>query len=204
MNSIWCQNSTFYDWGFNYTYRLNYTDPDAAANYHHLLLQCDIECWTTGTRWSTSFALLGVAFVLMTVQSVLLALGVWVFPSRFVGLMCQTCCQCYFFVALIVVTIFRFNPMGSLAALSTMGSSVKQITNDDGTKSWAVSDETTYEQDGQRLFNLWLLSLLFMLPQCLMNCYAAAPPTQDKLRKLGFNFNEEVNEDGQQVVRAVL
>mmetsp|Transcript_9524 Transcript_9524/g.11266 ORF Transcript_9524/g.11266 Transcript_9524/m.11266 type:complete len:94 (-) Transcript_9524:195-476(-) len=93
--------------------------------------------------------------------------------------------------------------MGSLAAISTHGSSIKK-ENIDGTDQWVVSDETTYEQDGTRLFNLWLVSILFLIPQCLLACYAAAPPTQDKLRKLGFNFNEEVNEDGQQVVRAVL
>jgi hypothetical protein len=168
-----------------------------------LLLQCDVECWTRGTRWSVSYILLGTAFFLFSVQSLLLALGVWVFPSRLVGLLCQTCCQIYFLGAFIAVTIFRFNPMGSLAAISTHGSSIKK-ENIDGTDQWVVSDETTYEQDGTRLFNLWLVSILFLIPQCLLACYAAAPPTQDKLRKLGFNFNEEVNEDGQQVVRAVL
>jgi len=201
VDPVWCKNSTIYDYGFYYG---EYTDDVAAANYKHLLLQCDVECWTRGSRWSIAFPILGFAFLLLTIQGLLLALGVFVFPSRLIGLLCQTCCKCYFYGALITVTIFRFNPMGSLASISTHGSSVKLQTLEGGTKQWLVSDETTYEQDGKLLFNLWLTAIIFAIPQCLLACYAAAPPTQDKLRKLGFNFNEELNEDGQQVVRAVL
>ena len=201
VDPIWCNNSTVYDYGFYYS---DHTDEIAADNYKHLLLQCDVECWTRGTRWSIGFALLGFAFMLLSVQGVFLTLGVFVFPTRLIGLLCQTLCKCYFYAALICVTIFRFNPMGSLAAISTSGSSVKEISLEDGTKQWVISDETTYEQDGKMLFNLWLTAVIFTIPQCLLACYAAAPPTQDKLRKIGIDFNNEQNEDGQQVVRAVL
>jgi len=37
-----------------------------------------------------------------------------------------------------------------------------------------------------------------------MGCFAAAPPTQDMLRKWGFEFDEEKNELGQPIVRASL
>ena len=130
----------------------------------------------------------------------MLALGVWVFPTRVIGLWCQCLCSCEFFAALITVTIFRFNPKGSLAALSQAGSNYGK----DADGNVIVTADITYADDGKMILNLWITCLVFLVAQCLLACYSAAPPTQDKLRKLGFNVNEEVNEEGQQVVRAVL
>ena len=89
--------------------------------------------------------------------------------------------------------------MGQLTALSQAGSSFTMV---DGVAT--VSMDTTYEDDGKRILNLWIVSLLFLVCQCLLACYAAAPPTQDQLRKWEFDYEDEVNEEGEQVVRAVL
>ena len=132
-----CSNSTVYDFGF---YEGPYSDETLAKHYKHLLEDCDLECWSTGTRWSVVYMLLQVANILFTIQGVLLGLGVWVFPSRFAGLMCQTCCNLYFFAVLLITTIYLFNPMGKLAALSEAGSSFTMV---DGVA--IQSTETTYE-----------------------------------------------------------
>lgn len=108
----------------------------------------------------------------MFVQAILLALGVFLFPTRFIGLMCQTFCSCYFIITLIICAVFRFNSMGQLASLSMAGSS---FTTVDGVAT--VSTDTTYEMDGKRILNLWIVSLIFAVAQCLLGCYAAAPPT---------------------------
>ena len=165
----YCTNSTLYDYGF---YPGPYSDEVAADNYKHLLLQCDKKCWSTGNKWTVGFALLGFGNMMMAIQALVLAIGVWFFPSRFIGLMCQTCCNLFFFAVLLVVTVFRFDPMGQLTALSQGGSSYTMV---DGVAT--LSTDTTYEMDGKRLLNLWICSLVFLVGQCLLACYAAAPPT---------------------------
>lgn len=66
------------------------------------------------------------------------------------------------------------------------------------------STATTYEEDGKLILNLWIVSMIFLVAQCMLSNYAAAPPTQDRVRKLGINFNEEVNDEGEAIVRAML
>jgi len=106
---MFCANSTVYDYGF---YPGPYSDVVAEKNYKHLLLRCDYECWSIGTRWSIVFAMLGFANLLIGVQGALLAIGVWVFPTRFIGLMCQTFLCLYFATAILSSAVFRFNDIG--------------------------------------------------------------------------------------------
>lgn len=44
------------------------------------------------------------------------------------------------------------------------------------------STDTTYADDGKLILNLWIISIIFLVAQCLLVSYAAAPPTYDKLR----------------------
>ena len=67
-----------------------------------------------------------------------------------------------------------------------------------------ISTDRTYADDGERLYKLWLTSLFFLVGQCILGCYASAPPTRDNLRKWGINLNDELNEEGQAIVRASL
>ena len=139
-------------------------------------MRCDpgryMDCWTEGNHWSIASPLLGFSMLLMSVQALMLALGVWVLPTRVIGLWCQTLCSCNFFGSLITVTIYRFNPKGSLAALSQAGASYKIEDN-----VAIMTDEVTYADDGKMILNLWITSLVFLVAQCLLACYAAAPPT---------------------------
>ena len=53
-----------------------------------------------------------------------------------------------------------------------------------------LSDERTYVDDGKQLQALWIISLIFVIAQCLLGCFSAAPPTQDKLRKDGLFIDD--------------
>jgi len=112
-------------------------------------MKCDLECKTIGSRWTTSFALLAVAYVLLSVQGAMLALGVWVFPTRLIGLLCQLFCNLYFCSALLTATIFRYDTKGSLAALSLSPSTITFV---DGVAVPDTSDGSmTYADDGERI-----------------------------------------------------
>ena len=147
VDPAWCKNATLYDWSFRYS---KYSDDVNGKYYLHMLSgdACDIHCWTTGTMWSIAFPLMAFGFLGLAVQSVLLATGVWLFPTRLMGHLCQMCCNVLFYSGLIFMAYARFNFMGKLASVSTSGSSVKQTKINDTYTAWQMSDETTYVEDG--------------------------------------------------------
>ena len=74
-----------------------------------------------GTRWSMAFKLnayMGVAYV---AQCVILAIGVYLYPLRLLGLTLQPFFCLANLATVIVTAIFRFNDFGSLASLSISG-----------------------------------------------------------------------------------
>lgn len=189
-----CSNSTLYDWQWK---QGNYTDKTAATEFKRLLANCDAECSSIGNRWHWVYSLSGFANLGLCIQAVLLTSGVFFFPTRCVGMCFQTFCSLFYFSVLIVTTIFRFNTQGQFASISLSGSHFAMV---DGVPT--ITYETTYADDGQRILRLWIVSLIFLVVQCLLGCYAMSPPTQDKLRKWGIDFNEELNEEGKPIVRA--
>jgi len=76
--------------------------------------------------------------------------------------------------------------MGKLASLSLFGSTYK--VEDD---TYVISTETTYADDGSLIFGLWITSLIFVVMQCILGCFAVSPPTQDMLREWGVKVNAE-------------
>lgn len=133
------------------------------------------------------------------IQSIILAVGVWIYPLRIVAIFLQPLFCCHNLGAVIVVAIFRFNTIGKLASLSQAPAAYKSV---DGVPT--IVADRTYEDDGKLLLRLWVISLIFVIAQCILGCYSAAPPTQDALRKKGININEERDEDGQLIVTAQL
>jgi len=79
--------------------------------------------------------------------------------------------------------------MGKIASLSLEPSAFGYDT--DGAP--ALVNDRTYADDGQLILRLWVVSLIFVVAQCCLGCYAVAPPTQEKLRKWNVNFIEEEN-----------
>ena len=56
--------------------------------------------------------------VTFLVQSIILALGVWVYPFRVLAIFMQPICCLNNLGAVIVTAIFRFNTIGKLASIS--------------------------------------------------------------------------------------
>jgi hypothetical protein len=117
-----------------------------------------------------------------------------------IGLTLQLFCSLFYFSVVIVTAVYRFNDKGRLTALSLAGSAIS--TDDNGTP--IISTERTYQDDGQMILRLWIVSMVFLIAQCCLGGFSIAPPTQDQLRKMNYEFEEERNEEGQLIVRAVL
>ena len=154
-----------------------------------------------GTRWSVAFKLnayMGVAYV---VQSVILAIGVYFYPLRLLGLTLQPFFCLANLAAVIVTAIFRFNDFGTLASLSISGA--QYGTNSLGNP---IFDTTrTYADDGQMLLRLWIIGMVYLMAQCCLGCFSGAPPTQSDMRKWGYEFEkEERDESGKLIVRSSL
>lgn len=133
-------------------------------------------------------------------QSVILALGVYLYPFRMTAIFLQPLFCLNNLGAVIVIAIFRFNTIGKLAALSA---APVEFSTANGVATYDVAGRT-YADDGQLLLRLWVISMTFVILQCMLGCWSAAPPTQDDLRKKGVNINEDFNEEGQAIVSAAL
>ena len=107
-----------------------------------------------------------------TGQSILLGLGVWIYPLRLAAIFFQPIFCCHNLGTVIVLAIFRFNTIGKLAALSQAPSEFETV---DGTPT--ITATRTYEDDGLRLLRLWTISLVFIIAQCMLGCFSSAPPT---------------------------
>ena len=116
-----CSNTTLYDC-YNSYYRGNPDDgSDAFSEADRLVKDLPGEAKDIGTRWSMAFKLnayMGVAYV---AQCVILAIGVYLYPLRLLGLTLQPFFCLANLATVIVTAIFRFNDFGSLASLSISG-----------------------------------------------------------------------------------
>ena len=119
------------------------------------------------------------------IQSIILALGVWIYQCRIVAILLQPLFCLNNLGAVLVIAVFRFNTIGMLASYSMSPAKYETV---DGVPT--LSDERTYVDDGKQLQALWIISLIFVIAQCLLGCFSAAPPTQDKLRKDGLFIDD--------------
>ena len=193
---LYCGNSTLYDWNIDWDgdagfYRHgNWTDVVQADEYIRLLGNCDAECRSIGTKWSMVYILCYAVMIIIMLQGLLLTLGVWWFPARLTGMIMQTFCAFTLFGAMVTTAVFRFNTYGKLAALSL--SPIHVTHDEDG--NVMLDTERTYNDDGTLLLRLWVVTLLFVVAQCCLGCFAAAPPTQDRLRKWNVDIETPENE----------
>lgn len=197
-NTAYCGNSTFYDWAFltkvnQKNFSAYFSDETEFKQTTHMLNLCIIDpvdsdpnCLLRGTRWSYVFPLFGWTMLLFVFQGILLTVGVWYFPTRVIALTLQPFLWCLNLGVVVTTAVFRFNSMGRLASISLSPVHYEVV---DGVAT--LTDERLYQDDGQLLFRLWVTALIFIFAQCCMGCFAAAPPTQEKLRKMGiFSLNE--------------
>ena len=85
--------------------------------------------------------------------------------------------------ASILCAIFRYNNKGRLASISLSPSEYNGDVS-------ALSNERTYADDGELIQRLFITMVVYIVGQFCLGCLAMAPPTQDKLRKMGVNINE--------------
>jgi len=129
-------------------------------------------------------------------------IGVWSYHLRALSACCGSCLNCVVFAAIITTGVFRFNNMGSLAALSLSPSKYEdRAFYYDSTSTYGlilipsvdfgfsnISDLSStdpfgevrqYQDDATAI--VWLWTLMMML--CCFNCctmgYASKPPTVD-------------------------
>ena len=121
---VYCTNSTLYDFNFQDG---PFTDDEEAKHLQFLLGNCDAKCQTIGTRWSYVYILGTQAWAFYMFQSILLALGVWMYPFRIMAIFLQPWFCINNLAASIVIAIFRFNTIGQLAALSLAPAEYKSV-----------------------------------------------------------------------------
>ena len=76
-------------------------------------------------------------------------------------------------IAIITTAVLRFRPIGQLCALST------QPTYVDG--NFNLTDERTFESDGDMIFALWLSQLIFFFAVLIGGTFFARPAKDDEV-----------------------
>ena len=139
----------------------------AAAGYYAVFKwapsECDgdEECWARGTQWSHLYITLGIVYLLLCIQMMMVACGARKAGWRIAASMMSCPLGCAQFAMVIVVGIYRFRAAGKLCALS------EQPTN--WTSSTEVDDFWTYEQDGRLIMAWWIFTLITMF-MCGSGC----------------------------------
>jgi len=64
------------------------------------------------------FGFAGINFVMLAFNAVTLTCGVWSFKARILGFCCSCLLGCVNVAVIVTTTVFRFNTIGKLAALS--------------------------------------------------------------------------------------
>ena len=180
---VYCTNSTFYDFYFEVG-PFPEDNPDV-TELNRLLQGCDAECKTIGTRWSYVYTIGAVSMTAFSVQSLVLMLGVWISHLRVLAIFLQPILCLYNLGVVLTISVFRYNTIGKLAAYSMAPSKFESV---DGQPR--LSYERTYADDAKEIQALWIISLVYVIGQCVFGCFSAAPPTQDNLRKNGYLINE--------------
>ena len=125
----------------------------------------DIDCYKKGSQWSTVYISNGIILIFICVSNICVAVGAYNHLCRAIGAICG-CCLCITHFALIVTAgVFRFSNFGKLASLH-LGPTYVPSTN-----ILDVSDDWTYEKDGQLILALFILQLLGMMLCCFAACW---------------------------------
>lgn len=83
--AVYCTNSTLYDFAYAAG---PYSDETNSKEYLRRLGNCDTFCQTQGLRWSYIYILGAVAMCTFVFQSIILALGVFLYPFRMTAILC--------------------------------------------------------------------------------------------------------------------
>ena len=183
----------YYDMGFYFAYPgqpEHWTDQSQADDYiKDIATECerDLSCYTDGCRWSIVYSLCGITLILIAVNSGIQLVGVWSYHSRALGACCGSCLCCLTMAAIITAGVFRFNTMGSLAALSKTPSSydgddfmVYNVTHDEITVTMVTPPVDvggrTYADDGKAILWIWITMIVFCCINCCTCGYVTKPP----------------------------
>ena len=128
-----------------------------------------------GCRWSIIYTLNGITLLLLAVNGILQMMGAMMLVARILGGCCCCLLSCTNFAAIIVTGVFRFNWIGSVAALSNVGSeysggewSIDNCTpppnsDDNWTSGGKCPPLTgrTYAEEADWIIGLWVIQMVW-------------------------------------------
>lgn len=110
-----------------------------------------------GSRFTVIYAFCGITFVMLAATNIALVIGAWNLYARMTGLFCSCCLGCVNFAALITTSVFRFNSMGKLAALSLTPSQYKEMTDSTtGMTTYFDPNGRVYADDAKLITGIWI------------------------------------------------
>ena len=117
-----------------------YTDEAKAKQLQLEILRdgCDDDCYASGCRWSVLYMLCAVTSSLIAFNFMAIAIGAYQVHSRVVGVICNCALSCLSVATVVTSMVFRYNKIGTLAALSTAASKYGSM-NQDGTVDMSSS-----------------------------------------------------------------
>ena len=142
----------------------------------------DLEDWDAGkvalgSRFSVVYAFCGITFIMIATANLCISIGAYNLQARMLGGCCGCCFGCINFAALITTAVFRFNTMGSLAAIS------KTPTKYVGEGNVIASDDTTYMTDASTILALWVVQMLACVCSCCVSMFLNKPPSQEEIAR---------------------
>lgn len=123
------------------------------------------------------YAFCGITFIMIATANLCISIGAYNLQARMLGGCCGCCFGCINFAALITTAVFRFNTMGSIAALS------KTPTKYVGEANELASDDTTYMTDASTILALWVVQMLACVCSCCVSMFLNKPPSQEEIAR---------------------
>ena len=135
----------------------------------------DNDCIDKGIRWSVVYKLGFSTCLVYTVALSAMLAGAWNLQSRMAGSCCFCLAQMLNFGALIAIGVFRFNPLGLLAAQSQAASKYdSSAVFDYDTFEDAddfLSSDRTYGTDANLITAMFIVMIMMCCCSCLCNGY---------------------------------
>ena len=148
------------------------------ADYMSDLKDWDVDKIALGSRFSVVYAFCGITFIMIATANLCISIGAYNLQARMLGGCCGCCFGCINFAALITTAVFRFNTMGSLAALSETPTKYTENGN-----MIVASDDTTYMTDASTILALWIVQMLACVCSCCVSMFLNKPPSQEEIAR---------------------
>ena len=155
------------------------------------------DCIDKGIRWSVAYKLGFSVSLIYCVALIAMIAGAWNLYSRMIGSCLFCSAQCLNFGAIIAIGVFRFNPLGILAAQSKAASKYDgrytfTVTSFDQLDDY-VTDGRTYEEDANMITAMFVLMIALCCCSCCCNgqLYMKKQPEHHPVPQQDFNDGKQ-------------